>query len=112
MTLWLDRKEKIVRHDKFILWHLTGQAGNIPPLPSLQLSSRQLKMTKWPSTTVMLIDLPTLYGVPFFIAALTRFVAQFHNPTLDGHTLENAAYGVNIDFSHIFVFHQIQIHSP
>lgn len=114
MTLWLDRKEKIVRHDKFILWRFTGPTGNIPLLPSLQLSNRQLKMTKWPSTTVMLIDLPTLYGVPFFVAALTRYVAQFHNPTFDGRTLENAAYGVNIDFSRIFVFHRIKFirHDP
>jgi hypothetical protein len=105
MTLWLDRKEKIVQHDKFILWHFTGHAGNIPVSPSLQLSNCQLKVTKWPSTTVKLIDLPTLYGVPFFITALTRYVAQFHNPTLDGCTLENAAYGVNINFSRIFIFH-------
>jgi hypothetical protein len=62
----------------------------------------------------MLIDLPTLYGVLFFIAALTRYVAQFHNPTLDGRTLENAAYSVNINFSCIFVFHQIKFicHDP
>ena len=111
MTLWLERKEKVLRHDKFIR-HLKD--GGIPLSSSLQLSERQTKMTITSSTTVKLADLPQLYGVQFFSAALSRYVAQFNDPNIDCRALEEAAYGVNIDFSQIPAFHRIKFirHDP
>ena len=111
MTLWLERKEKVLHHDKFIR-HLKD--GGIPLSSSLQLSERQTKMTITSSTTVKLADLPRLYGVQFFSAALSRYVAQFNDPNIDCCALEEAAYGVNIDFSQIPAFHCIKFirHDP
>ena len=112
MTLWLG-KEKVLRHDKFIK-HLKDGLGGIPLSLSLQLSERQTKMTITPSVTVKLADLPQLYGIQFFSAALSRYVAQFNAPNVDHRALEEAAYGVNIDFSKIPVFHRIKFirHDP
>jgi hypothetical protein len=115
MTLWLDRKEKMLRHEKFIDWRLTGCPSSIPPLPSLQLSERQLHMTKKPSAVVKLADLPVQYGVPFFTAALTRFAAQYRDSSLSvGRALEDAAYKVNFSISKISVYHRIKFlrHDP
>jgi hypothetical protein len=108
MTLWLDRKEKMLRHEKFIHWRLSGNSSSIPPLPSLLRFPRELKMTKKESTSAHISDLSTTYNVRFFIDALTRFVAQRKFPTLRGRALDNAAYSVNINFAKISVYHNIK----
>ncbi|KAF7358258.1 hypothetical protein MVEN_00874900 [Mycena venus] len=48
MTQWLERKEKILLHSKFILWRQLGQPSTPAILPGIEFN-RTLKMTIHPS---------------------------------------------------------------
>ncbi|KAJ6549721.1 hypothetical protein B0H19DRAFT_1211389 [Mycena capillaripes] len=68
MTLWLERKEKIYRHEKYIQWRLDGSPAPPPAetLPPGIVYERQLKMTKHPThKAVRLTRLVTDYGAKF-----------------------------------------------
>ncbi|KAJ7793561.1 hypothetical protein B0H14DRAFT_3497925 [Mycena olivaceomarginata] len=82
MTLWLERKEKIPRHEKFIHWCC---AGSPPPStakptwrPADFVQHRHLQMTKFPSAYgVKLSDLTDNYGAEYFHDAFAHFVVGF-----------------------------------
>jgi hypothetical protein len=69
MTLWLERKEKIYRHENYHQWRLDGCPS--PPLiediyPGI-VFERQLKMTKHPTLkSVRMSRLVTDYGATLF----------------------------------------------
>ncbi|KAJ6558401.1 hypothetical protein B0H19DRAFT_1261922 [Mycena capillaripes] len=91
MTLWLERKEKIFRHEKYIQWRLDGCPA--PPtvelLPPGIVYERRLKMTKHPTLKAVRINtLISDYGASLFRDALARFIVQFNNPTLSRPQIE------------------------
>ncbi|KAJ7920235.1 hypothetical protein B0H13DRAFT_2423708 [Mycena leptocephala] len=75
MTLWLERKEKILRHDQFIVWKLAGSPGQ-PVINNLHRSSiyeRKLTIPKHPPHKVVKFSaLETAYETSFFRDALSR----------------------------------------
>ncbi|KAJ7846002.1 hypothetical protein B0H13DRAFT_2238970 [Mycena leptocephala] len=80
MTLWLERKEKIYRHEKYIQWRLDGCPA--PPvmedLPPGLVYERQLKMTKHPTLkSVRLARLVTDYGATLF--RRSGRISHFHS---------------------------------
>ncbi|THU76369.1 hypothetical protein K435DRAFT_704958 [Dendrothele bispora CBS 962.96] len=111
MTLWLERKEKIMRHESFMAWRTSGEQPHlrthwIPPGLNL---SRTLKMTRHPSVnTVRLPDVSRLYGATFFRAALSRFIVQLEHPTLSGRRLEDAVDGHFLGVTHVSAFYRIK----
>ena len=100
MTKWLERREKIFRHDRYIAWRLAGcprtlgshvaHAAEPPP--------DRLKMTKHPSARVRLPKLASDYHAPFFEDALARFIAGFCSPALSSAQLERAAENIVLPF--------------
>ncbi|KAJ7340027.1 hypothetical protein DFH08DRAFT_915752 [Mycena albidolilacea] len=88
MTLWLQRKEKILHHDKFIRWH-----SSTSPFPS-----------------VYGMKLPTLsaqYSAIDFRDAFTYFVIGFKNPEFSRRQHEVAADNFFLPFQSISVYHTI-----
>ncbi|KAJ7814278.1 hypothetical protein B0H14DRAFT_2376094, partial [Mycena olivaceomarginata] len=85
MTLWLERKEKIARHDQFIVWKLFGPPGS-PIIEDLHpgiIYERKLIMPKHPTyKAVKLTTLETAYGASFFCDALSRYIVQLTDSTL------------------------------
>ncbi|KAK7041206.1 hypothetical protein R3P38DRAFT_3309998 [Favolaschia claudopus] len=69
MTLWLERKEKIFRHEKYIQWRLAGcpSPPTLKPLPPGIVYERRLKMTKHP--TQKAVKIPTLKAVKLLCEA-------------------------------------------
>ena len=73
MTMWLERKEKILRHDQYIKWRLDGSPA--PELyewspPGLELE-RRLSMAKHPSARAVSLDhLERGYKAVFFCVTL------------------------------------------
>ena len=101
-----------MRHASYLDWVHNGKpkiapVDWIPPALSYQ---RTLHMSKHP--TIRSVDLPTAdrrYNVPFFNAALARFIVQLHNPALSGALLEAAALDIDTDFRFkIGVYHLIK----
>ncbi|KAF8958080.1 hypothetical protein BDZ97DRAFT_1906593 [Flammula alnicola] len=113
MTLWLERREKILQHDKFIRRRVNtaSQINLIKPLPSL-IPLRHQIMTKNPSArAVSLDDLRQKYGATDFVPALSRFIAQYQHPTYSKTHIERIAATLHIPFSMVLVFHRLKFWS-
>ncbi|KAJ7782081.1 hypothetical protein B0H14DRAFT_3585698 [Mycena olivaceomarginata] len=87
MTLWLERKEKIIRHDQFIHWQLRG----CPPPPAVKFTT-----------------LETAYGATFFRDALSRYILQLSDPALSRSQIERESASFEVPFNAIPVFQNIK----
>jgi hypothetical protein len=112
MTAWLERREKILRHDKFIRRQFSTHGGiHPPPLkpPPCLVQPRELLMAKHPSAhSISLHSLKDDYGATFFQAALARFVAQYQNPNFTKAQVEAASLNIHIPFQKLSVYHRIK----
>jgi hypothetical protein len=111
MTIWLERKEKILRHRQYVEWRLKGCP--CPPRvewtpPGLELD-RTRKLTKHPSVRAVPLDvLVTKYGATHFRTALTHFIALSNDPDLTRGQLERKLWGIRMLFTKVAVWHHIK----
>ncbi|KAG1847789.1 hypothetical protein C8R48DRAFT_615382 [Suillus tomentosus] len=111
MTRWLERKEKIIRHEQYIKWRLDRDRAPYQPRPPDLRLDRTLKMTKHPSAKA--VSVPTLisdYGATYFREALARYIAEQQNPNevFTRQRLENVAAGIHLPFHSVPVYHKIK----
>ncbi|THV03910.1 hypothetical protein K435DRAFT_909634 [Dendrothele bispora CBS 962.96] len=111
MTKWLERKEKIAKHESYLSWIHSGEH---PPLrihwipPGLN-TIRTLKLTKHPSVhAVKIPEVIHRYGATFFRAALCRFLVQLKNPHFSGRRLEDAVDSLFLGISHVSTYHRVK----
>ncbi|KAH8084372.1 hypothetical protein BXZ70DRAFT_900453 [Cristinia sonorae] len=108
MTLWLERREKLVRHERYIAWCLAGR----PSLQSLthlmhEPPPDRMKMTKHPSKKAVRFEkLRTEYGATFFEDALARYAVECRHPTYNARQVERAAFRPAFTFSSVAVYHK------
>ncbi|KAG1734654.1 hypothetical protein EDD22DRAFT_982451 [Suillus occidentalis] len=102
MTWWLECKEKILRHDKYVNWQLAD------------MTFRRLQtMPKHPTAKAVTIDrLVDDYGATFFHEALAHYITQLRhaedpNP-LHERALEILARDIHFPFRTCPVFHKIK----
>ncbi|KAG2160171.1 uncharacterized protein EDB93DRAFT_1237363 [Suillus bovinus] len=114
MTRWLERKEKVLRYEKYINWRLAGNHKSEPyhSCPP-DMSFRRLQtMTKHPSAKAINIDkLIEDYGATYFHEALARYITQLshaNDPCLSSQTLDVLAHDVHLPFRSLPVFHKIK----
>ncbi|KAG2153819.1 hypothetical protein DEU56DRAFT_725961 [Suillus clintonianus] len=111
MTQWLERKEKIIRHEKFVKWCLEGDhAPRHPHPPDLRFDCTQ-KLMKHPS--IKAVTIPKLisdYGATYFREALAHYIARQQNPNevITRQCLENLAAGIHLPFHAVPVYHKIK----
>ena len=104
MTLWLERKEKVIRHAAFIEWRLSGQP---PPLPPV-IRNPHVQMTRNPTKVVSLTQITLNYNAPLFSEALQMVVAGYQHPTASQAHLNYLAPKVSLPFTSVPVFHKIR----
>jgi hypothetical protein len=112
MAKWLERKEKVFRHEQFIKWQENGSPIRRAQLewqpPGLELD-RRLHMTKRPSARAVPIDrVINVYGATYFRPALARFIALANNSALTRDQLEGNLHDVRIPFRKVHVWHRIK----
>jgi hypothetical protein len=113
MTAWLERKEKIARHEQFIQWRLDSATSHPSSLrewitPGLSID-RQMHVSKRPSVRrVALDDLVTKYGAAYFREALARFITLARYPNLSATQLERLIWGVEMPAQNFWVWHHIK----
>lgn len=92
MTVWLERKEKILRHDNYINWQLSSHPTWITAAPPTLHPQQHLQMAKHPSARAVSFEtLTSSYGASFFCDALAQFVVSFLNPDLTQNQIEQRA---------------------
>ncbi|KAG2743481.1 hypothetical protein P692DRAFT_201886479 [Suillus brevipes Sb2] len=114
MTTWLERQEKILRHDKYIQWKLGGAEpypGHQTRPPDMSFCRTQV-MTKHPTVKAITFDkIKSDYGTPYFCESLARYIAKAAlpvNTTVTPAQLEHHAANVHIPFRTVPVFHKVK----
>ncbi|KAM6490958.1 hypothetical protein JOM56_013578 [Amanita muscaria] len=114
MTAWLERREKVDRHEKYIKWQNSSVDDSHVPRPPSQmrphlLAERRIKMTRKPTIQVVSMDdLVLKYGATFFRGAFARFVVLLRYPQINRTRLEREILDVHIPFRTVSVYHRIR----
>ncbi|KIL55290.1 hypothetical protein M378DRAFT_49930, partial [Amanita muscaria Koide BX008] len=112
MTAWLERREKVDRHEKYIKWQNNSVDDTDAPPSQMRphlLTDRRIKMTRKPTIQVVSMDdLVLKYGATFFCGAFTRFVVLWRNPQINRTRLEREVLDVHIPFRTVSVYHRIR----
>jgi hypothetical protein len=104
MTLWLERREKVIRHAAFIQWQLSGRPLPLPPLAR----NPHLQMTRNPTQTISFTKIASDYKAPFFYEALQMVVAEYQHPSASQAHLNYLAPKIAIPFLSVPLFHKIK----
>ena len=104
MTLWLERKEKVIRHAAFIAWRLSGQPAPLPPI----VHRPHIQMARHPTKTVSFTRLVSDYGAKLFYEALQMTIARYQHPLTSQEHLNYAAPKIAVPFIAVPVFHKIK----
>ena len=110
MTVWLERKEKVLQHQSYLDWQ-SGTQSNIALRPTRMEFNGTPRLTKWPS--VKAVDLDALvknYGATFFREALRRHIAlsQHTGTPLTRYQLEQRILYVDLPFTSLPVYHKLK----
>ncbi|KAJ7058983.1 hypothetical protein C8F01DRAFT_990238 [Mycena amicta] len=106
MTLWLERKEKILSHAKLFPddWRRSNMLGG----PPIVLHPR-IQMTKFPSVVSVRLDtLADKYGADLFREAFTRYVVTFNNPQFTTRQVQDEAAQLILPFRSVSAFHKVK----
>ncbi|KAG1825461.1 uncharacterized protein BJ212DRAFT_1443604 [Suillus subaureus] len=115
MTCWLEQKEKILWHLKYVTWCLAGGHQSEPyhSHPPDMTFRHELVMTRHPSAKAVSIQkLVEDYGATHFHEALTCYITRHsqsgHPEPLQDQALENLAGNIHFPFQSLPVFHKIK----
>jgi hypothetical protein len=109
MTVWLERREKIFRHDTFIAWRLQGSPPSALWEPPPLLHHRRIQMTKHPSRRrISLRELEAAYGAVGIQDALVNYFVQSLNPHMTRRRIEDAMESFHLPFQSVSVYHKIK----
>ncbi|KAG1789747.1 uncharacterized protein HD556DRAFT_1520758 [Suillus plorans] len=115
MTCWLERKEKIMRHAKYINWRRAGVKETEPyhSRPPDMTFRRLQSVAKHPSAKAISIEkLVEDYGATYFREALARYITQISHANdpipLRSQTLDALARDVHFPFRTLPVFDKIK----
>ncbi|KAI9434821.1 hypothetical protein H4582DRAFT_2174356 [Lactarius indigo] len=115
MTTWLERREKIQQHVKFIAWWQQAQhnsAQHSEPIGPSKPVPRAVQMARNPSLkAVSFNDLADKYRAFDFQDALADFIAQLNHPQASTAALRALAEDTLLPFRHVPVFHKIKFAS-
>ncbi|KDQ13244.1 hypothetical protein BOTBODRAFT_111901 [Botryobasidium botryosum FD-172 SS1] len=110
MTAWLQRREKVLMHAKFIAWRLSGKLSTAPRAtkPTLSPPPYHLKMAKSYVKTVHLDELADNHDAPEFRQALGEFLVRFQNPSYTTRQVRRLGESVALPFQRVAVYHKIK----
>ncbi|KAJ7119227.1 hypothetical protein C8R43DRAFT_1152418 [Mycena crocata] len=113
MTLWLERKEKVIRHEKFIFWRIAGSPGpaerhSLWHAPAI-IRHRHIHMALHPSAKgVSLTRVENNYGAIYFRDAFARYAVSFGRPELTKRQIEALSSDFYTPFQTISVYHKMK----
>ncbi|KAG2047073.1 hypothetical protein BDR06DRAFT_985326 [Suillus hirtellus] len=114
MTTWLERREKIFHHEKYIQWRLIKNTAHPhhQPRPPEMTFHRTQTMTKHPTIKAVTLDkVANEYGATHFNECLTHYVAKATlpvNTAVTARQLKDQAADIHIPFQRLPVFHKVK----
>lgn len=112
MTKWLERKEKIHFHRKFIQQRLVGEPllADTSWHPPMFAHCPPIQMTVHPGVRgVPISSVISNYGATFFKPALARYVARMSDLSLaTAAQVERRAQDIGLPFNSVSVYHSIK----
>ena len=112
MTAWLDRRERVLLHEKFIRRrHLLSESTSVPSPPRLPplVYPRNIRMALRPSAYGVTVErIVDQYGAVDFVAALSHFVIHVQHPEYSRIDVERAAATLHLPLTKLPVFHRIK----
>ncbi|KAI0634746.1 hypothetical protein C8Q77DRAFT_1253414 [Trametes polyzona] len=135
MTVWLERREKILRHEAYVNWRLRRSpcqdvmepqlaALVVRPIPHTVMSSPRaageaphalatawtpIRLTKWPSVKALSFNAAAeRYGARYLRDALARFIVQYRNPMFSFAEIEQESLDIDFPFRQFSVFHKLK----
>ncbi|KAI0629511.1 hypothetical protein C8Q77DRAFT_1235654 [Trametes polyzona] len=125
MTVWLERREKVLRHEAYVNWRLrrppakdasepqvpplvpAHSAGEVPHAPVTAWTP--IRLTKWPSVKALSFDAAAeRYGARYLRDALARFIVRYRNPMFSFAEIEQGSLDIDFPFRHFSVFHKLK----
>ena len=105
MTVWVEQKEKVLKHEAYISWYLAGRPSTtsviefeVPPT---------VKMTKHLSRKAVPFDtIQEQYKASMFKHALTHYVLKHQNPTASYEDIENMLPYFPLHLDKVPVYHK------
>ncbi|KAI0653489.1 hypothetical protein C8Q70DRAFT_1048441 [Cubamyces menziesii] len=108
MTTWLERREKILRHEIFIKWALARQDSDKSDIGSHPHLTR-IKLARHPSVKALTFESAvSAYGAGHLHDALARFIVLYNNPHLAPVEVWHRASLVYMRFPTFPVFHRMK----
>ncbi|KAF9787519.1 hypothetical protein BJ322DRAFT_1003262 [Thelephora terrestris] len=115
MTVWLERKEKILRHQSYLEWRLRKNTTIVPVLQPRMEFNGVLTLTKSPSKPAVDLDeIVTEYRAVFFHQALRRYLVVLNHsgPQLTRNQVERAILFMKLPFTSVAVYHKLKFTKP
>jgi hypothetical protein len=103
MTMWLERKEKIRRHEQYIKWRTSGAGSSSAQTqhdwtpPGLDIR-RTMSLSKRPAELVALNRIMEKWHAPLFRTALRRYISLLNDPGLNAAQLERSLWDIHLPF--------------
>ncbi|TEB37737.1 hypothetical protein FA13DRAFT_1751781 [Coprinellus micaceus] len=118
MTTWLNQRERILLHEKYLHRKVALEATSETATPTLPCPippishPRTMKMAKTPNTYgVTFDDLASDYGVTDIRHVLSRFVVAFRDASLTKQAVCTAAEQLHLPFSKLSIYYRINVHA-
>ncbi|KAI0038880.1 hypothetical protein FA95DRAFT_1504949 [Auriscalpium vulgare] len=113
MTTWLLRREKIMRHELFVKWRLSG----MPAIGTLEAAQPprhlRMKLTRAPSVkAVSFANVSARYGAERFDNAMARYILEWNNPTWSAARVKRIAETYALPFRSVAAFHKVKFWHP
>ena len=109
MTLWLERKEKVLQHDRYVKWCQAGRPS-WHVINSLHVNhSSHIQMTREPSVkAVPFYSLVDDYGAQDFAIRLAEYIVGFNDSSgiLSRAQIRRLAENVRLPFNKVPVYHK------
>lgn len=107
MTTWLERKEKIQRHEQYIKWGTSTPSGTGNSSTQIQHRDwttpgldmrRTMSLSKRAAYSVPLKTIAEKWHAPLFRTALRRYISLLNDPELNAAQLERSLWDVHFPF--------------
>lgn len=113
MTLWLERKEKVYRHDRFLQWRLNAMGAIQTHTTAVPYLQEHATTAMYPSAYSVSFDtLANSYGAYDIRNALALYIAKARYPSYSASRLQTVAATTHLPLQSLHVYNKVTFTNP